>query len=329
MRIGPLTIDPPLVFAPLAGISNLPLRLLAKAEGCGLVTSEMVSCNGLAHESRRTRELMASDPAEKPLAVQIFGSDPALMAAAARQVAEAGADLVDINCGCAVRKVVKTGAGVALMRDPAAAGRLLAAVRRAVPGLPLTIKIRSGWEPSGAQALELARRAQDAGVDAITVHPRTAGQGFRGAADWSLIARIKAAVGLPVIGNGDVASAADAGRMLAATGCDGVMVGRAAIGNPFIFREIRAHLAGGRVAPPGVAERFGVMERYVRESVRQMGERQACLMMRSRLGWFVKGLPGAGAFRQALKTAAAEGQLLDMLAAFRQEVERRVEGPPP
>lgn len=329
MRIGSLTLANPLVFAPLAGISNLPLRLLVKAAGCGLVTSEMVSSNGLVHGSWRTRQLLESSAAEKPLAVQLFGADPGIMAEAARQVAEAGADVIDINFGCAVPKVVKTGAGVALMRAPEAADRLLRAVRRAVPDRPLTIKIRSGWEPSGSQALEIARRAEAEGVDAITVHPRTARQGFRGAPDWSLIARVKQAVGIPVIGNGDVAASRDAGRMLAATGCDAVMVGRAAIGNPFIFRQMLADLEGRAATPPTVAERFAVMENYVRETVRFLGELQACRVMRSRLGWFVKGMPGSSAFRQSIREVADEARLLEMLAAFRQAVESGPEGPPP
>jgi tRNA-dihydrouridine synthase B len=329
MRIGSLTLANPMIFAPLAGISNLPLRLLVKAAGCGLVTSEMVSSNGLVHGSRRTRQLLESAAAEKPLAVQIFGADPEIMAEAARQVAEAGADVIDINFGCAVPKVIKTGAGVALMRTPETAESLLRAVRRAVPERPLTIKIRSGWEPSGTQALEIAQRAEAAGVDAITVHPRTARQGFRGTADWSLIARVKQAVAIPVIGNGDVADARDAGRMLADTGCDGVMVGRAAIGNPFIFRQMLACLAGRLEGPPAIAERFDVMEHYVRESVRFLGEHQACRMMRSRLGWFVKGLPGSSAFRQSIKEVADEARLLEMLAAFRLAVDRRLEGLPP
>jgi nifR3 family TIM-barrel protein len=299
MRIGAIELANNIVFAPLAGISNLPLRLLAKEAGCGLVCSEMVSANGLVYGSRKTAQLMHTVPEEYPLSVQLFGADPAITAEAAQQAQAAGAAIVDINFGCAVRKIVKTGSGVALMRTPDRAETLLKAVRKAI-SVPLTIKIRSGWDSSGRQALDIARRAEACGVDALTMHPRSAGQGFRGQADWSLIAAVKSALKIPVIGNGDIVVAQDALRMLSQTGCDGVMVGRAAIGNPFIFSAIRALLAGGKGAKPTLAQHFNVMKRYLKDSVAYLGERQACLMMRSRLGWFVKGLHGSSQFRQSI-----------------------------
>jgi len=312
MRIGAVRLANNVVFAPLAGITNLPMRLLAKEAGCGLVCSEMVSANGLVHGSRKTAWLMHTVPEEYPLSIQLFGADPATVADAARMAEAAGAALVDINFGCAVRKVVKTGAGVALMRTPRRAEALLKAVRQAV-SIPLTIKIRSGWEASGQQALEIARLAESCGVDAVAVHPRSASQGFRGHADWSLIATVKQTLGIPVIGNGDIVTAADAQQMVAQTGCDGVMVGRAAIGNPFVFADILACMEGRRPEHPNLGRRFRVMKRYVRESVAYLGERQACLMMRSRLRWFVKGLPGSSRFRQAVTRV---GTLAECLAAI-------------
>lgn len=312
MQIGPLRLDNNIVFAPLAGISNLPLRLLAKEAGCGLVCSEMVSANGLVYGSHKTAQLLRTVPEEYPLSVQLFGADPAMTAEAARMAVAAGAALIDINFGCAVKKVVKTGAGVALMRTPDRAEALLKAVRKAIAA-PLTIKIRSGWDASGRQALEVARMAEDCGVDALTVHPRSASQGFRGRSDWALIGAVKRTLKIPVIGNGDVAVADDALRMLSQTGCDGVMVGRAAIGNPFIFSAILARLSGRELHPTSLERHFGVMKRYLRDSVTYLGERQACLMMRSRLGWFVKGLHGNSQFR---KTIAQVSTMAAAMAAI-------------
>jgi nifR3 family TIM-barrel protein len=317
MNIASVRIDPPTVFAPLAGISNLPLRLLAKQAGCGLVCSEMISANGLTHGAAKTWQLLASAPEEKPLAVQIFGADPDIMARAGRLVQEAGADIVDLNFGCSVKKILKSGSGAALMRDPRAAEPLLKAVRAAV-SIPLTIKIRSGWDGSGDQAALLAQIAQDCGIDAIAVHPRSARQAFSGSADWGVIARIKRLVRIPVIGNGDVTCAADALRMFRETGCDAVMVGRAAIGHPFIFEQIRELLAGRPVEDPTRARRFAVMRRYVAASVRHLGEIHACLMLRSRLGWFARGLPQAARFRMAIRHIGSEAEALALIDQFEQ-----------
>ena len=299
MRIGTVRLANNIVFAPLAGISNLPLRLLAKEAGCGLVCSEMVSANGLVYGSRKTARLMQTVPEEHPLAVQLFGTDPAITAAAAQQAVAAGAAIIDINFGCSVKKIIKTGSGVALMRAPDRAEALLKTVRGAI-SVPLTIKIRSGWDASGRQALEIARMAEACGIDALTIHPRSASQGFRGKSDWSLIAAVKRVLKIPVIGNGDIIDAEDALRMLSQTGCDGVMIGRAAIGNPFIFSSIRARLAGQKPTEPTLTQHFAVMKRYLRDSVAYLGEHQACLMMRSRLGWFVRGLHSSSLFRKAI-----------------------------
>ena len=318
MQIGAVKLSNNIVFAPLAGISNLPLRLLAKEAGCGLVYSEMVSANGLVYGSEKTARLMHTVPEEYPLAVQLFGADPAITADAAQRAVAAGAAMVDINFGCAVKKIVKTGSGVALMRTPDRAEALLNAVRKAI-SVPLTIKIRSGWDVSGSQALEIGRIAEASGVDALAIHPRSAAQGFRGKADWSLIATIKQALNIPVIGNGDIATAEDALRMLSQTGCDGIMIGRAAIGNPFIFSAVLAHLNGHVPAAPTRSQHFNVMRRYLKDSVAYLGERPACLMMRSRLGWFVKGLHGSSQFRKSITTVST---LEEAMAAIDRYEER-------
>lgn len=315
LRIGTVQLEQPTVFAPLAGISNLPMRLLAREAGCGLVCSEMISSNGLVYGSRKTRQLMASDPAEKPLSIQIFGSDPEIMAQAARIVEASGADILDINFGCSVKKILKSGSGAALMKSPKQARAVLEAVRKAVK-IPLSIKIRSGWERSGQEALDIAAIAEDAGVDAVAVHPRTASQGFRGCADWTIITRVKACVSIPVIGNGDVATAEDALRMKSETGCDAVMIGRAAVGNPWIFSQIKALGAGGAFQEVDDGTRFKTMIRYLEASVAHYGETHACYMMRSRLGWFVKRLPHAAKFREAIKTVSSAQEARRCIESF-------------
>lgn len=307
MQIGALTIDNFTVLAPLAGITNLPMRLLAKRAGCGLVCSEMISSNGLVYGSKKTVQLLDSAAEEKPLSVQIFGSDPRMMADAARMVQDSGADIVDINMGCSVKKILKSNSGSALMNDPQLTRRLLNAVRKAVT-IPLTIKIRSGWDPSGRQALEISRLAEDCGVDAVAVHPRTATQGFRGTADWTIIAAVTNAVSIPVIGNGDVSTSADALRMRSQTGCEGVMVGRAAIGNPMIFGQILSAARGGPVVEIDDRRRFTMMIDYLADSVRYLGEPTACLMMRSRLCWFVKGMRNAGQFRNSIRFIGSQAE---------------------
>jgi nifR3 family TIM-barrel protein len=322
MRIGTLNLANTAILAPLAGITDLPFRLLVKQSGCALVYSEMISANALVRESPKTLKMLDSSAEEKPLSVQIFGAEPAIMAEAARLVASTGADLLDINCGCAVKKIAKTGSGVALMRQPKTAETLFRTVRRSVD-IPLTIKIRSGWDDSGRQAIEFAHMAEACGIDAIAVHPRTATQGFRGQSDWSIIAAVKAAVSIPVIGNGDILSARDAVQMEADTGCDAIMIGRAAIGNPWIFSRYLALKTGQ--AEPGVdlGVRVETMIRYVRAMVDYRGESRACRMLRSRLGWFVKGLPHAGAFREAIKSITAEDEAFAVIDAFRAAVEKK------
>jgi len=315
-RIGDVFLTHPTVLAPLAGITNLPFRILARQWGCGLVCSEMISANGLVHGSRKTCAMLMSAPAEKPLSVQIFGANPDVMADAARMVADSGADILDINFGCSVKKVIKTGSGAALMQTPDTAAAILRRVRQAV-SIPLTIKIRSGWDESGQQAIRIAQIAGDCGVDAIAVHPRTAVQGFRGHSDWSVIRRIKVAVSIPVIGNGDIQTPDDALRMFDETGCDMVMIGRAAIGFPWIFSQIAARIAGQDHAPITLDDRFDAMMRYVRDSVRHIGEPLACRMLRSRLCWFVRGLPHGTPFRQSITRLETAEAFLARIAEFR------------
>jgi nifR3 family TIM-barrel protein len=315
MNIGSVELENKTILAPLAGITNLPFRLLAKEAGCALVCSEMVSAHGLVNGSYRTRQLLDSRPEEKPLSVQIFGSQPDIMAEAARLVEAAGADIIDINFGCAVRKITKTGSGVALMRKPDSAMAVIRSVRKAV-AIPLTIKLRSGWDASGAQAFEISQIAESCGVDAIAIHPRTATQGFGGQADWRIIKKLKNRVDVPVIGNGDIFSAEDAMAMLDQTGCDAIMIGRMAIGNPWIFSRVRARLCGEIEPDVDLDQRFDMMRRYLRESVTYFGEEIACRMMRSRLCWFAKGLRNSSQFRRSINHISTRDEALQRIEAY-------------
>ena len=316
MKIGSVVLDNITILAPLAGITNLPFRLLAKASGCGLVCSEMISANGLVHRSSKTHELLQSRIEEKPLSVQIFGSDPYVMAEAAAIVEASGADLLDINLGCAVKKVLKTGAGAALMKTPKKAEKIFLAVRKAI-SIPLTIKIRAGWDKSGNEAFAIAKVAEAGGVDGIAVHPRLATQGFGGKADWSLITAIKNSVSIPVIGNGDIVTPEDVLNMKKKTGCDAVMIGRAAIGNPWLFSQVASLMNGKESVPPDLSERFDAMTKYLNISIECFGEKRACRMMRSHLGWFVKGLRYSSRFRESIKELSTEREALSLIGEFK------------
>ncbi len=323
MHIHHLTIPKKTFLAPLAGITNLPFRMLVKECGCAVVCSEMISAKGIFYNSEKTITLMASDHAERPLSIQIFGSEPESMAAAARFIQERGAaDILDINFGCSVKKVVKQGAGVALMKEPKLAARILTAVRNATD-LPLTIKIRTGWEPSGEQALTIAAMAQDCGVNAIAVHPRTAAQLFKGTPDWSLIGKVKQLVSIPVIGNGDIQCPKDARQMIDMTGCDAVMVGRAAMRNPFILSQIDQYLETGSYQKPLPADIFNIMRRLTQMYTRYFGEGVACRMLRGRLTWFVKGMPGSSLFRKHLSQIESEQQALSLIDNFQEGLDNK------
>ncbi|MGD8765191.1 MAG: tRNA dihydrouridine synthase DusB [Desulfobacteraceae bacterium] len=325
MQIGSLSLENNVILAPLAGISNLPFRLLAKEAGCGLVYSEMISAYGLVRQSKKTKQLLDSLPEEKPLSAQIFGSDPTTMAEAAKIVEANGADILDINFGCSVKKILKTGSGAALMKRPDLSEAVLKNVRKAVR-MPLTIKMRTGWDKSGEQAINIAQIAEACGIDAIAVHPRTATQGFSGHADWSIIAAVKGRVDIPVIGNGDIFNAEDAIKMQAETGCDAVMIGRKAIGYPWIFSQVLAHMRGEKIPSFSLQQRFAIIRRYLHRSVKYLGEYRACLMMRSRLSWFVKGLPHNSQFRRSIIHISSENEALDLIDDYQQKLVQEAEG---
>ncbi|MFH2060594.1 MAG: tRNA dihydrouridine synthase DusB [Pseudomonadota bacterium] len=316
MKIKDLQIEGKTFLAPLAGITNLPFRRLVKECGCSVVCSEMVSAKGIFYNSKKTLILLRSQENEAPLSVQLFGSDPESMADAAKVVQDLNvASLIDINFGCSVKKVVKQGAGVALMKNPQLTRTILTSVRNATH-LPLTIKIRSGWDSSGQQALNIANIAQDSGVDAIAMHPRTATQGFKGHADWGLIKQLKSQSSIPIIGNGDINTVEDAIHMIEQTGCDAVMVGRAAMANPFILSQIDQYFKTGSYHTPSLSDIFRKMERLTELYVDNFEEQPACKMLRGRLSWFVKGLPGSSVFRKALSETQSKNHILNLIHEF-------------
>lgn len=320
MKLKNLTITGKTFLAPLAGITNLPFRLLVKSCGCSVVTSEMASAKGFFYGSKKTLALLSSKKEEQPLSIQIFGSDPGMLADFARAIQEMGiAQIIDINFGCGVKKVLKQGAGAALMEQPELTRMILSSVRKAID-LPLTIKIRSGWDPSGQDAFRIAQIAEDSGVDAITLHPRTAGQGFKGKADWHLIKELKQRVHLPVIGNGDITSVEDAKNMVTMTGCDAVMVGRAALSNPFILAQIDSFFNTGRYEAPSPLQMLTAMMDLTHGYVDFFGENIACKMLRSRLSWFIKGIPGCSAFRKSLSEIESAGHALSLIKAFESQM---------
>ena len=294
--IGSLRLDNYLIMAPMAGITNLPFRLMMKRMDAGLVTTEMISAMGLTLKKGKTLGYLKSHSGEKPLAVQIFGSSPSVMAAAAQIALESGADILDINMGCPVKKVVKTGAGAALLRDRIKVEKIVSAVRLACP-IPLTVKIRTGWSPDQPSALEIAKVIEGCGADAITIHPRFASQGFSGEADWAWIERLKEKINISIIGNGDILEPSDALEMKRQTGCDGVMIGRGAVANPWIFKQILQKRKGLPISEPSLSERKSfIMEHYGLLSD-YMDEHRAALAMRGILHRHTKGLPNSSRFR--------------------------------
>lgn len=320
-RIGGVQIHGKAVLAPLAGITDVSFRLLARQLGAAAVFTEMISADGLTRGNNKTHRYLIFEEAERPVGFQIFGSDPAVMAQAARIVAQRKPDLVDINFGCPVKKVVKRNAGSALLREPELVGEIVRAVAESVP-MPVVAKIRSGWDAASINAVSVAQRIEQAGAAAITVHPRTQAMGFRGRADWDVIRQVREAVRIPVIGNGDVACAADAKRMLDETGCDLVMVGRAAFGYPWIFRDIETFLATGvESPPPDVEEHISLCIQHLRMVVGEKGELVGVRQMRKHVAAYTKRMKGGAALRKAAFRLERAHELERLLLEFAQQTQ--------
>jgi len=313
LKIGSLELADNLLLAPMAGITNLQMRLLARDQGASLCFTEMVSVNGLVRDGRKSFELMRSCKEDRPLGVQIFGDDPELLAEGAR-LSGSYADLIDINMGCPVKKVVGSGAGSALLQSPEKVKAIVRSVRRATD-LPLTVKIRSGWSHDSLNYLLVGRIAEDEGADAVTLHPRTKGQMFEGLSDWNHISDLKKSLRIPVLGSGDLFTAADVLRMLQQTGCDGLMLARGALGNPWLFSQSRALRSGVELPHVSPDEIFKVSMRHLELLVAAIGERFAVREMRKHLCWYARGLSGAAHFRGAVNRLES---LAELEAAMRE-----------
>lgn len=301
--IGSIELSSRIIQSPLAGCSDLPFRLVARGKGLGFAFAEMVSAQSLTRDSLKTKRLLLSAPSDRPLGAQLLGCDPGMMAEGAAMLEEMGFDLIDLNLGCPVKKVVSNGEGSALLRSPRKAEALFRAVRAAVKKRPLSVKMRKGFQDaSGAEAVDLARRAEAAGFDAVTVHGRTQAQQYAGKADWEAIGKVKRAVKIPVIGNGDVLTPGDARRLLEVSGCDAVMIGRGGLGNPWIYKNLEEVLSGARekVFVPSARERKETLLAHFALEREKLGERQAALNMRRITVWYTQGLPCNKAMRVAV-----------------------------
>jgi len=322
MHIGKIHIDFPVLPAPMAGFTDSAFRILARRFGCGLVFTEMISAEGLARKDSGTLRYLGFDPAERPVGVQLFGSNPEVMARSAVMARETGADLIDVNLGCPVRKVTKNGAGAALLTDLDKLEAILLAIRRRVD-CPLTVKMRAGWDCTRLNYLEVGRIAEGSGVDAVTLHARTARQLFRGRADWDLIRRLKETLRIPVFGNGDVRSPSEAADMLARTGCDGVMVGRWASGNPWVFEQIRDHASGLPPRTPGPRERREVIRFHFDRLQERFDTRYALRKMRGHIMYYTKSLPFGSEFRRKVSAVKSETALFAILDDYFDRLEAR------
>ncbi len=314
MRIRDLAIHPATILAPMAGVTDTVFRRVIRALGaCGLIMTEFTSAEGMSRNSARTLRYLYFDADEHPIAGQIFGSDPKVMAAAAALIEDLGFDQADINLGCPVKKVVKCG-GSGLLRDLPHLEKLLREVRAAV-AIPLTIKIRSGWDENNIVAVDVARMAEDIGIEAIAVHPRTRMQGYAGTADWNVIREVKQAVRIPVIGNGDIRSPEDALRMIVETGCDAVMIGRTASSNPWIFRQIADYIATGEYTEPTESDRHQLLMDYF-QSLVASDMPDAIGKMKQFATYFTHGVRNGGELRQQVHHSHSAAEILDRVDAF-------------
>ena len=300
LRIGNTVLENNVILAPMAGVTDLPFRVLCREQGAGCVVTEMVSAKAVLYNNKNTRELLQIDPAERPAAVQLFGSEPDIMAEIAARLEEGPYDYIDVNMGCPVPKIVNNGEGSALMKNPERAKEVLTAMVKAVKK-PVTVKFRKGFNDLSVNAVEFAKMAESCGVAAVAVHGRTREQYYSGKADWDIIRQVKEAVRIPVIGNGDIFTPEDAGRMLKETGCDGIMVARGAKGNPWLFGRINHYLDTGEVLPgPSMAEIKAMILRHGRMLVQFKGEGVAMREMRGHMAWYTKGMPQSATLRNEI-----------------------------
>lgn len=316
MRIGDIETYNNIFLAPMAGITDIAFRRICKSFGCGLVYTEMVSAKGMYYKSENTAVLTQIDEEERPVAVQIFGSNPDIMAYAAKQLEKDGADIIDINMGCPTPKIVNNGDGCALMKKPDLVGKIIAAVVQGVK-IPVTVKIRKGWDEGNANAIEIASIAQENGAKAITVHGRTREQFYSGKADWEIIRKVKKEVTIPVIGNGDIFTPQDAKNMMEETGCDGVMIGRGAQGNPWIFERTIEYLKSGAILPePSVKEKVNMILEHMDKLIELKGEYVGIKEMRKHIVWYLKGLPNSSRLKNQVFNITQRGKIEKLLREY-------------
>lgn len=309
LTIGNVTLDNNIILAPMAGVTDLPFRLLCSEQGAGLSCMEMVSAKAIMYKNKNTESLLEIHPEEGPVSLQLFGSDPKILGEMARQIEDRPFDILDINMGCPVPKVVNNGEGSALMKEPKLVEEIISTVAKAV-NKPVTVKIRKGFNDTCVNAVEIARIAEASGAAAVAVHGRTREQYYAGKADWEIIAKVKSNLSIPVIGNGDVTDGASAEAMLEQTGCDGVMVGRAARGNPWIFRQIISYLRDGTVmARPDKEEIKAMILRHARLQLECKGEYTGIREMRKHVSWYTFGMPDSARMRRSINMAESFGEL--------------------
>ena len=309
LKIGNVILENNVILAPMAGVTDLPYRVLCREQGCGLVCMEMVSAKAVLYNNRNTKELLQVDERERPVSLQLFGSDPHILSDIAARLEEGPYDIFDINMGCPVPKIVKNGEGSALMKDPALVEEILSAMVKAVKK-PVTVKIRKGFDDASVNAVEIAKIAEACGVAAVAVHGRTREQFYSGKADWDIIRRVKEAVRIPVIGNGDVFTAEDAKRLVDTTGCDGIMVARGAKGNPWIFREITEYLdTGKKPERPSARELKEMILRHGRMMLEFKGELAGMREMRKHVSWYTAGYPNSAALRNDINMVSSMEEL--------------------
>lgn len=316
IQIGPIRIESPVILAPMTGVTDLPFRRIVKHFGAGLTVSEMIASQAMVRETRQSLQKSLWDPSEDPVSLQLAGCEPDVMADAARLNEQRGAAIIDINMGCPVKKVVNGDAGSALMRDLPLAARLIEATVKAVR-IPVTLKTRMGWDHSSLNAPELARIAEDLGVKMITIHGRTRCQLYKGQADWSFVRRVKEAVSVPVIVNGDICSIEDSRQALQQSGADGVMIGRGAYGRPWLLDQVMSELSGGGHRPdPSLDEQLATMLEQYDEMLRLYGTHTGVNLARKHIGWYTKGLPGSAELRNKVNQQDRPAVVTNMLQEF-------------